>query len=222
MVRACPPRAPTASPAPTAVTTSRPERRPSSSAIASAAGIASEPMWRMDSLCMSSSSNACPAVPLTSAASDAEVFPSIPISVDRGRAPSLIARSATLRVQGSVAPNRQHPKLSSAQSLMRSTTSRGRSSKRKADANAARSRVAFSFNGGLEALIVQLVLAGRNPELGHRFVLRERFHQLSFHPRAARPQDQSILEGLRIAVQPVGKLRYPESHAAEQPSQGIL
>ena len=43
-----------------AVMTSRPLSRPSSSAMASAAGIASEPMWRMDSLCMSSSSKACP------------------------------------------------------------------------------------------------------------------------------------------------------------------
>src|SRR5688572_14885326 len=102
----------------------------------------------MDSLWMSSSSNAWPAVPFTSTACDTEVRPPPPKIEAAGVPPSASTISCTLRVHGSVTPCRQQPMLSSAQSLMRSTAAAGMSSNLSRDANAARSRVAFSSSGG--------------------------------------------------------------------------
>src|SRR6185503_2321382 len=102
---------------------------------------------------MSSSSNAWPAVPFTSTACDTEVLPPPPKIDAAGAPPSASAISCTLRVHGSVTPCRQQPMLSSTQSLMRSTASRGMSPNFSRAAKAARSRVAFSSSDGWAVLM---------------------------------------------------------------------
>ena len=137
------------------VSTSRPESPPCISAKPSAIGTVSEFGCRIDSLWMSSISNACPAVLLASTAWDHDVRSPLPQIDTFPLPPSAITISCTIRVQGSVAPCRHTPRPSSRHSFACCTTSFGICSKLSPAAKPARSRVAFACSGA--ASVVMLV-----------------------------------------------------------------
>src|ERR1051326_6593571 len=128
----------------------RPLSAGSASASASATGTAREFGWTIDSLWMSSISNACPAAPLNRTALVSDVRVPLPHSEAISLPPSACTTSRTIRVQGNVVPRRQTPSPSRKLSLMRSTTSEGMARSGVSAAKRASARVASARSGGCE------------------------------------------------------------------------
>src|SRR5215510_8566385 len=108
----------------------------------------------IDSLWMSSISNACPAVLLTNTALVKDVRWPVPHSEATPLPPSSRTTSKIFRVQGSMEPWRHTPSPSRKLNLTRSMTRAGRSPARVSAANLASSRVASGSSGACELLII--------------------------------------------------------------------